>query len=68
MPVMGPTYSDQLVEDIYQEAILLLRKYGIQNTPGDDRWPNWRQYRDSRNARLKRAIEKLVELQSWENF
>lgn len=65
---MGPTYSDQQVEDIYKEVMLLLRKHGIQKTPTDDHWPYWQQYRDSRNARLKRAIEKLVELQSWEDF
>lgn len=68
MPVMGPSYSDEQVDRLYNKVMTLLQENGIQDSPGHDLWPNWKRYRESRNARLRRAIEKLVELQSWEDF
>lgn len=67
MPVMGPTYSDDQVEVLYQKVMSLLRENGIQ-TSSTNKWPFYQRDRDKRNAQLRLAIEKLVELESWESF
>lgn len=67
MPVMGPTYSDEQVEFLYQKVMSLLKENGIQAFSIDE-WPFFQRDREERNAQLRLAIEKLVELESWENF
>jgi hypothetical protein len=67
MPVMGPTYSDDQVEVLYQKVMSLLKENGIQ-TFSTNKWPFYQRDRDKRNAQLRLAIEKLVELESWESF
>lgn len=74
MPVMGPTYSDDEVNKIYEDVMTLLReKYHIQSMPEDmlDKrflGKDFKIRRQERNDFLKFTIEKLVELESWECF
>lgn len=69
MTVMGPTYSTQRVDEIFDKVMLLLKEYGIQKLPvPNNSFPDWSQDRMKRNYTLWKAIEGLVELDSWENF
>lgn len=69
MAVMGPTYSTQVVDEIFDRVMLLLKEYGIQKRPvAKNSFADWNQDRMKRNYMLWKAIEGLVELDSWENF
>lgn len=69
MTVMGPTYSTQRVDEIFDKVMLLLKEYEIQKLPvPENSFADWNQDRMKRNYMLWKAIEGLVELDSWENF
>lgn len=65
---MGPNYSDQLVEDLYNRILILLKEEGIQSPISVGILCDWQSERDLRNSELKEAVRRLVELDSWENW
>jgi hypothetical protein len=66
MPVIGPYYSDKQVDDAYNAVMDLLKeKFRIQAFPEDS---HYMELRIERNAVLRKAIEGLVELNSWESW
>lgn len=67
MPVSGPSYSDEEVEAVYLKVMQTLKENGIQNCPTVNQM-NFNSDRNARNKQLRDAIEKLVELQCWEDF
>lgn len=69
MPVIGPSDPDpEHVKKIYNEVIELLKnKFHIQNHE-PEKFPNWQEDRDKRNAVLYGAIYSLVELHYWETW
>jgi hypothetical protein len=68
MPVMGPNYSDKQVQDAYDAVMDLLKeKFRIQAFP-PPKYPDYGKNRVERNTLLRKAIEGLVELESWESW
>lgn len=69
MPVQGPEYSESEVEDIYNKVMNLLKENNIQkHSPQGPNSKEWEKLRKKRNKKLHKAIESLIELNSWENF
>ena len=66
---MGPSYSEQTVDELYEKVMALLKEHYIQNSPPPPAiLVDYTKDREVRNADLKEAIRGLVELQSWEDF
>ena len=69
MACMGPTYSENEVDEIYEKVMEMLKNnYHIQDKDPHFNIENSNRLRVERNANLKNAIKLLVELDSWENF
>lgn len=71
MPVMGPTYSEREVDEIYDKFMkILAEEHSIQKFPVSNFWPtvDWSKDRQERNAQFKEAIRRLVELEAWESW
>ena len=63
---MGPNYSEDLVDKIYDDFMQILKdKYRQQNFPPNSTYV---EIREERNKNFKNAIRLLVELDSWESF
>lgn len=64
MIAIGPNYSDEKVKEAYDSTMLLLKeKFRVQSYPTDE---HYMKLRKERNEVLYRAIEGLIELESWE--
>ena len=64
---MGPHYNEDSANEAYEFIMgYLSEMYSIQKFPTDD--SVWKAIRLERNDRLKEALHKLFELDSWEGF
>lgn len=70
MPVIGPNYSDKKVKEAYDATMLLLKeKFRVQLFPADSTGLcDYAKLRQERNEVLYKAIEGLIELESWESW
>jgi hypothetical protein len=69
MPVMGPTYDEGQVDQLYQRVRDLIHDAGILNTPLERLiLPRSEELRTQRWANMREAVRQLVELESWESF
>ena len=69
MPVQGPTYSNEYVDLVYREVFDFLKsRFTIQLHDPKSFLRDWTNDRIMVNEQLKKAIEEIIKLESYESW